>query len=128
MLIEKLDSLIFRYLQSLWSRFFLQVCCYIEFCIHRHKTCLRFSKLYFQLEIMFCSSWCHFCSTFSNKKYFYWHYFQKVESESHFNREAVKVKCGRALKENYITDRMWGSAKLFVLRNDTTIVDITMCL
>ena len=65
--------------------------------------------------------WCqHFQikSSFSSEKTL------AVESGTHFYRESVKVQRGIALKENYIAGRSWGSAKLFVLKNDKVIADV----
>ena len=39
-----------------------------------------------------------------------------VKSETQFSREAIEIK---VLKENSITDRSWGSAKLFIMQGYT---------
>ena len=42
-----------------------------------------------------------------------------MKSETRFSREAIKNQPGKVLKENFITDRNWSSAKLFILQNYT---------
>ena len=42
-----------------------------------------------------------------------------MKSETHYNREVIKVQRGKVLKENSIIARRWSSAKLLIMQNYT---------
>ena len=51
-----------------------------------------------------------------------------MESETHFCREPVKVWSGKVLQENFVADKIWSSAKLSVLKNDTVVANRDLSL
>ena len=81
------------------------------------KSCLRFSKSYFKLEILiFLSFVVSFLVDMFGEKAPFLTKKIAVKSEAYFSREAIENKRGKVLKENSIIGRIWSSAKLFIMQ------------
>ena len=82
------------------------------------KSCLRFSKSYFKLEILIFLSFVvsFLVDMFGEKAPFLTKKISAVKSEAYFSREAIENKRGKVLKENSIIGRIWSSGKLFIMQ------------
>ena len=64
------------------------------------------------------------------KRYFSAKKTPAMKSKILFSKEAIQVQCGKVLKKNLITGRIWSSEKLFIIQNytGTANADVRKCL
>ena len=101
--------------KKIWNNF----CCIVLLFVWTQKVSQTF-KILFQagnvnivLRGVFLVDMFHWKAPFLLKK------ISAVKSETHFSRVAIKVYRSKTVKENFIIDRSWSSAKLLTMLNYT---------